>query len=312
LGQILYERNDLDEAMIYLSECITLSQQQNDEETLAYSYTIVARIKQILGEEESALQLIRFAEQQSQKRQLSSKVAIYISLCHARLLLAQGEVEAAYQELQRSDLYNFNHTLQARILLAQCKYEEAGEALDGLFTSSKLSQKIGGMIETQILLALIYQKQSRMFESLKFFERALSLAQKEGYCRLFVDGGPYIGELIEIFLDREQQKGTSLSGSLVEYAKKLLSAIRFSVDDTTLAYKSKFIKFNQSLVEPLRERELEVLYLIAVGLSNQEIAQKMVVAISTVKWHIKNIYSKLNIRSRAEAIALVYKHAQLL
>lgn len=312
LGQIFYERNDLDTAMMYLSECITLSQQQNNEEMLAYSYTLLARIKQVLGEEECALQLIRFAEQQAQKRHLSSRVGIYIALCHTRLLLARGEIESAIQELQRSGLYNFNHPLQARILLAQCKYDEAGEVLDRLFTNSKLSRKIGSMIETQLLLALVYRKQNRMFESLEFFERALSLAQKEGYCRLFVNEGAYIGELIEIFIEREQQKDTSLSGPLVEYAKRLLSTIKIPVDDTTLAYKSKFIKFNQSLVEPLRERELEVLYLIAIGLSNQEIAQRMVVAISTVKWHIKNIYSKLTIRSRAEAIALVHKHVQLL
>jgi LuxR family maltose regulon positive regulatory protein len=167
------------------------------------------------------------------------------------------------------------------------------------------------MIETSMLLALVCQKQAKISEALAFLEQALSWAETEGYFRLFVDEGKCMSEAVGTFIDLQQQREHLLPGSTsISYGKKLLATLRNHPGDSAVPHANKLdklAKLNLTLAEPLKEREIEVLYFIAAGLSNQEIAQKMVVAITTVKWHIKNIYGKLNIRSRAEAIAFVHR-----
>jgi LuxR family maltose regulon positive regulatory protein len=314
MGQLLYERNNLDEALMRLVESITQSQRQGNEEMLTYSYATLARVKQAQGEEENALQFIHLAEQGTQKDAVSFGAAAYVSICRARLFLSQGETAAAQESLRRSKLLsieNFNHTILARILLAQGRYEEAFKRLEQLFRSARKSKKIGSMIETSMLLALVCQKQAKISEALAFLEQALSWAETEGYFRLFVDEGKCMSEAVGTFIDLQQQREHLLPGSTsISYGKKLLATLRNHPGDSAVPHANKLdklAKLNLTLAEPLKEREIEVLYFIAAGLSNQEIAQKMVVAITTVKWHIKNIYGKLNIRSRAEAIAFVHR-----
>jgi LuxR family maltose regulon positive regulatory protein len=248
----------------------------------------------------------------TQKHPVASGTIAYIHICHARLLLSCGETAAALQSLQRSDLLyagSFGQTLFARILLAQGCYQEAFQKLEQLFIIASKAKKIGTMIETQMLLALASQKLERKSESLEFLERALSLAEAGGYFRLLMDEGACMTEAIEAFIDVQQHRDYQRSPALINYGKKLLEALKDYSGDPIFPQSNidKFIRLNLTLAEPLKEREIEILYLIAIGLSNQEIAQKLVVAITTIKWHIKNIYGKLNIRSRAEAIALVHK-----
>jgi len=123
-------------------------------------------------------------------------------------------------------------------------------------------------------------------------EQALTLAEPGGFIRVFVDEGPPMAHLLYEAVTR---------GIAVDYARRLLSA--FSVVETEQTVPAKTLAPAQELIEPLSERELEVLQLIAQGLTNQEVASRLYLSLNTVKAHSRNIYGKLDVHSRVQAVA---------
>ena len=141
-------------------------------------------------------------------------------------------------------------------------------------------------------------REDSLREPLEAERRALALAEGASYVRLFVDEGAPMGALLAQVAERESP--------LAGYAATLLSHFGFSISDFGLDGASPIVNPKspiQNLVEPLSERELEVLRLIADGHSNQAIADRLVVAVSTVKKHVNNIYGKLDVQSRTQALA---------
>jgi LuxR family maltose regulon positive regulatory protein len=130
-----------------------------------------------------------------------------------------------------------------------------------------------------------FQAQDDLQSALSALERALSLAEPEGYVRTFVDQGEAIGRLLRQALSE---------GIAPNYAARLLAAFDAEIELTPPAM--------DALVEPLTEREVEVLRLIAAGLSNPEIAEELFIAVSTVKSHVNHIYGKLGVDNRVQAI----------
>ena len=146
---------------------------------------------------------------------------------------------------------------------------------------------MGIAIELLILQALALQGQNKTAEALDALHRALLLAEPEGYVRTFVDeGAPMVALLRE----------AAARGIATGYVNKLLAVSGVS------EYEGVGLT-DQPLIDPLSERELQVLHLIATGLSNREIAERLVVAVSTVKTHINNIYRKLDVSKRTQAVA---------
>jgi LuxR family maltose regulon positive regulatory protein len=135
-------------------------------------------------------------------------------------------------------------------------------------------------------LALAFQAQGDVDRALSALERALSLAEPEGYVRTFIDEGEPMARLLRRALSQ---------GIAPNYVARLLAALG---EEAELASPAM-----ESLIEPLTERELDVLRLIVAGLSNPEIAEELVIAVSTVKSHINHIYSKLGVTSRTQAVA---------
>jgi LuxR family maltose regulon positive regulatory protein len=140
-----------------------------------------------------------------------------------------------------------------------------------------------------------------MNDALECLEQALTLAEPEGYIRIFVDEGEPMRELIsnwQVGMGRPKDLKEAPT-RLMAYPEKLLKA--FPQYGSPLPDKNK--QANSLLIEPLSARELEVLHLIAEGLSNDGIAQKLFLSTSTVKVHLKHIYGKLQVNSRTQAIA---------
>jgi LuxR family maltose regulon positive regulatory protein len=169
---------------------------------------------------------------------------------------------------------------------------------------------MGDLIEILLLRAMALQAQGAIPVALAALNRALTLAAPEGYVRMFVDEGAHMAALLAQSAECSPQ-----NAPMRTYAERLLSA--FPEADTgarrrgdTDAEDSPGLRVSPSprlpispaLVEPLSEREREVLRLIAAGLSNQAIADRLVVAISTVKKHVNNIYGKLDVQSRTQAL----------
>jgi LuxR family maltose regulon positive regulatory protein len=185
----------------------------------------------------------------------------------------------------------------ARVRIAQgCPAETAG-LLQRLFERAEAGGHTVRAIEVLSLQALGLQARGEMDPAITALERALTLAEPGGFVRTFVDEGPSMARLLYQAVSR----GTAGRDSVAQYASRLLSA--FPVDETERTAPAQETAPVSELIEPLSEREREVLALIAEGLTNPEIAARLFIALNTVKAHAHNIYGKLGVRNRTLAVS---------
>jgi LuxR family maltose regulon positive regulatory protein len=202
----------------------------------------------------------------------------------------------------------FEHFTLARALIARYKTERAPGDLQAalsllarLLQAAETGERNGSVIEILILQSLAYQAQGDQPRALASLERALSLAEPEGYVRIFVDKGEAVRLLIEV---QSRNRDHPLSG----YVDKLLSTFAQPAATTpkskTLApYASAGVKnLKSEIVEPLSERELEVLKLLRSELSGPEIAEQLIVSLNTLRSHTKRIFNKLGVNNRRAAV----------
>jgi LuxR family maltose regulon positive regulatory protein len=295
LGDLLYEWNDLDAAAKQLQRGIELSEREEDRGVWAIGYIPLAHLYQAQGAPDTALKMIQQAEQVARKSNifwLKTRVAAH----RARLWLRQGNVAAAVAWAERCGLRvgadigyrrEGEYATLARIWLAQSKVDQALNLLAWLLDVTEGANLTRSVVEILIIQALAFQShQGKPTAAIIALERALSLAEPEGYIRTFVDEGAPLAHLLH------QAASRSITST---YIRKLLAAFSEATDTVPA--------MPQPLVEPLTERELEVLALIAAGMTNQESAQKLMITVGTVKRHLHNIYSKLNVSHRTQAIA---------
>jgi LuxR family maltose regulon positive regulatory protein len=163
--------------------------------------------------------------------------------------------------------------------------------LERLLKEAEEAGRAGSAIEILELQALAHQAQGDIPAALMPLHQALTLAEPEGYIRIFVDEGPPMAQLL---------REAAARGIMPDYIGKLLAV--FEAEEQKNDGKPN-LPPAQSLIETLSLRELEVLRLIAQGLSNREISKRLFLALNTVKGHNQKIYSKLQVQSRTEAIA---------
>jgi LuxR family maltose regulon positive regulatory protein len=313
LGWLQLEWNDLEGAPQQLMEGIALTNKWSEVASLQ-GYIDLANAKQAQRDIKGANQAIETARQLALKLDVTEMDDILVGTYQARLWVAQGNLEAALRWVDERELslgevegvdrfeqeaghtsISFLRVLEyiplARIYIAQREFDKALAVLKPLLP---MVEKAGWMwfgLEIMTLQAIAYQHQGDTTQALAVLERALTLAEPDGFVRIFIDNGPPLGELLQQAAAR---------GIAVDYVGKLLAAF-FAGEEQGPPESSATPA--STLAEPLSERELEVLQLIAAGLSNREIAEQLVVAISTVKTHLNNIYGKLNVSSRTQAIA---------
>ena len=228
------------------------------------------------------------------------KVRVWVA--QGRLGEAQGWVreQGLSVENELSYLHEFDHITLARVLLACYQSDHAdgsiSEVMGLLERLLKAAEERGGkgsVIEILVLQALAYHAQGDLPAALKPLQLALTLAEPEGYVRMFVDEGPPMAQLLLEAASR---------GIMPDYTGKLLAA--FEAEQPSSAGESPLPTplAVQPLIEPLSQRELEVLRMFKTELSGPEIARELVIALSTVRTHTKSIYNKLNVNNRRAAV----------
>jgi len=296
LGRLSYEFNLLDDAAQNINQCIDLCRQWGDLGLQAVACAMLARLEQVRGNTEEAREAARRAEQLAGEHPLPPRRTILVKSDLARLWLAQGNLERLSQLIKKDGLRVEDeipyqrapeYAILLRALLARSDYEAALALSDRLLRQAETAGRTGLAIEVLILKALSHQGKKDSERALKALGKALSLARPEGYVRSFLDEGEPMTRLLCQVQSRKVGTG---------YEADLLSRIGTIPGMTQPSM--------QLLVEPLTTRELEVLKLIEAGASNQEISEKLVISIPTVKRHISNIYAKLGVTSRTQAIAI--------
>ena len=308
LGDLLREQNELDAADRHLTEGLEMGRKwQIGGDTLRDGYLFQARLKQTQGDMTGAMDVIRQAQELARSYRSVLGFDHPIAACQARLILAQATATGDMGSLEtirhwvgarglRADgsidslNSEYENLVWARLLIAQNKAEQALHILTRLLQAAEAGGRNGRVIEIWILQALVQQALGDSADALTTIERALSRAETAGYVRLFVDEGEPMANLLRLAASR---------GIALDYVGQLLAA--FTMKKTTGLHPSSLI--SQALTEPLSERELEVLRLIAAGLTNQAIAETLVVALGTVKAHTANIFAKLEVHNRTQAVA---------
>jgi LuxR family maltose regulon positive regulatory protein len=293
LSLILREWNDLEAALYYARDGLKVCRRWGQISYLSLAYRAVAKTLQAIGDASGALDAIQQARQVA--TDLPSPIIALVTAWEMQMRLAQGDTAAAWRWAQKSGLsvddelefhrYEEYHTL-ALALIAQGELGEALVLLARLLEMAEAASAVGLAIEVLVLQAIALQAKGQVDQALTTLKRALSLAEPEGYVRTFVDEGEPMARLLRRALSQ---------GIAPNYVARLLAAFDRAVEPT--------LTVAQPLVEPLSERELEVLRLIVVGLSNPEIARELVIAVSTVKSHVNHIYGKLGVESRTRAVA---------
>jgi LuxR family maltose regulon positive regulatory protein len=295
----LIQWDDLEGAMHHVTKAIELGQRGGSVDTLVGAYQTLSMVLQARGDIDGALEAIQKVKQLAQGYNLVSGVS-QLKPSEVRLRLAQGDVSTATRWAQESGLSaddepnyaqrNQYRTL-ARVLIAQGECTESLRLLARLQEAANASGRTDHAIRVLVLQSLAHQAQGNTDQAISALEQAISLAEPEGYVRVFVNEGPAMAALL--------RKAAS-QGIATGYINKLLTA--FGVSESEETEETFPLPHAQPLIEPLSDRELEVLRLVAAGKSNQEIADELVIAVSTVKSHTNHIYGKLDVRGRTQAI----------
>lgn len=302
MGELLYERDDLDSAEDRLTEGMRLAERTGQIGSLVDGYVSFSRMRQARGDTDGALEAAREAERLARSSGVDQFI-VEAAAWKTRLRLAQGGLAAAISEWERvsvSDdapifVQEIEQVVRARLLVARGEYDEALKRLTRMREAAEEEGKKGNAIEILALEALALRARGEKERAVSTLARALALAEPEGYVRTFADeGSPMAAVLSEVL--EAQQRGRLTPDVPAYYLRKILTAIERDASGAATPA-------GVGLREPLSERELEVLVLLAAGESNRQIASELFVALSTVKTHIKNIYGKLNVRNRTQAVS---------
>jgi LuxR family maltose regulon positive regulatory protein len=307
LGRLAVEWYDLDAAARYLTEGIERVERWGEAGAIS-GHASLARVRQAKGDEQGALEAIRAARRLAERFDAMEVDDVSVALRQARFWIAQGNTEAAArwvadrgletdlspetlaEEIANThSIYRFiEYVTLAQVRIAQGRPADALDVLKPLIRAAEQARWVAYAVEALVTKALAHQAQGDGPQALDALERALALAEPGGFVHMFVAKG----EPMERLLYQAAARGIKAN-----YAGTLLAAF------PTVEAPAPSRETPTEMIEPLTEREIEVLQLVAKGLSNREIAQRLFLAVSTVKVHTYNIYGKLGVHSRTQAVA---------
>jgi len=328
MGEVLRIQNDLAAAETYLLKGLRLAGQLSNTAVLAQGYVSLAWLREAQGDTGGALAILDEAEESAQGDAWSRPLTL-LRAHRARLQIAQGDLSAADTwagehasdigqspgSAERLLLWHTEAMTWALLRIRQGRPEEALVALESLRTEAEDAGWLRLRISSTLLMALAWQASGDVKKALALLEEALSLAKPEGDLGLFAEYGLPMARL----LAEGARRATWRNPDLQPHVARLLAELGAN---GSLEPKAQVLRFATEarpaeaartqpiaglsvpaapLVEPLSDRELEVLRLLATGLSNRMIADRLYVSVATVKTHTHHIYAKLGVRDRHQA-----------
>ena len=298
MSEVYRERDDLHAATQHLLRSQELGEHTGLPQNRYRWRVAMARIRQAEGDPAGALDLLNEAERLYMGDFFPNVRPV--PALKARVWIAQGRLGEALgwareQGLSVDDdlsyLREFEHITLARMLLARHQDERAEHSLhqatrllERLLRAAEEGQRTGRVIEILVLQALTRQRLGDIPAALACLERGVTLAEPEGYVRVFIDEGPAMASLL---------RAAAKQGTAGNYVRRLLAAVSETGHDSPV---------KQALIEPLSERELDVLRLLGTELDGPAIARELMVSLNTMRTHTKNIYAKLAVTSRRAAV----------
>jgi LuxR family maltose regulon positive regulatory protein len=298
MSELIRERNDLETASQHLLMSRELGEENGLPQNPYRSRVATARIRQALGDLDGALELLDEAER-LYASDFSPDVRP-VAAVRARVWIAQGKLSEAWgwareHGVTAADelgyLHEFEHATLARLLLAQGTRDRADDRIaaaieltERLLAAAEAGGRRGSAIDILVVQALARHAGDDPAGALTSLARAVALAEPEGYVRVFIDEGPPMVALL---------KRAAKQRNAPSYLRRLQAAA-VTVEGQTPA--------EQPLIEPLSERELEVLRLLESDLDGPDMARELSVSLATVRTHTRNIYAKLGVNSRRAAV----------
>ncbi|MBN1122621.1 MAG: hypothetical protein JXJ17_16205 [Anaerolineae bacterium] len=288
IGYIHYEWNDLEKAAYHFEVSREVSERTGNNDFLTAAHLGMARLKLGQGNIQSAEDAARSAYNLAQEYGLSPQLTARIIACLAQVMIAQGALTEAATWIGQMPVpadphpfYRFMNMIPGWLMLAEGNREPAATHFAG---QVKQAEQMGwqyGIIVGRIYQALAAES---IEEGSDFLTEALETAHSEGMVRSFIDAGQGFVPMLH---------HVAQQGIYPAFVGQILTGLQAD----------RAVPVGDGLLDPLSDREIEVLNLLVAGLTNPEIADQLIVSLGTVKTHVHNIYSKLGVRNRAEAIA---------
>jgi LuxR family maltose regulon positive regulatory protein len=298
LSTLYYEWNDLENANECLEQGLKIAHRSGHAEFEISAYLWMARVRHAQGKSGQAVQALQQARHMLTSGMVPARTTSRITALEVELGYenspADQRAELPANDVCAHPFYRYLGLTQERRLMAAGRKAEARKNLVAMVPRARQSEWIYGLVTLYCLLARAADSTQAAAEPLR---NALELAQPEGYLRTFVDAGTELIPALQL---------TAQQGIYPEYVGKILAAFgteaaRGMLQRETIKAKAK--SPSGQLSEPLTERELEVLRLIAAGCSNRQIAEQLVVSLNTVKSHVHHLCGKLEAGSRTQAVA---------
>src|SRR5215213_4578254 len=287
LARILYEWNDLDTAEQHGQQSLLLARQYEQViDRFLISEVFLARLKLAQGDVAGAADILMRADQSAREQNFVHRMP-EIAAVQVLAFLRQGNLATA-AHLAATHVLSLS---RARVKLAHGDTSTALAVLASWRQQVEAKSWADERLKVLVLQAVALHTHGEKDKAMQMLADALALAEPGGFIRIFVDEGEPMNQLLSEAMAQ---------GLMPDYTGKLLAAFE---TDKQKAKDSSHLSPAQPLLEPLSPRELEVLKLIAQGLSNHEISERLFLALDTVKGHNRRIYDKLQVQRRTEAVA---------
>jgi LuxR family maltose regulon positive regulatory protein len=307
IAQVLYQRNQLEEALQHALPGVEFCRQVIELTELDVALVALAWLREAVGDPDGALEAMEEACRTYSRPDVVA-LAYPAWSDRARLLLTLGRVEEAASWTQEQGLTDHDevsylregdHLVLARVLVAQGQPDRALGLLERLDALATSQGRTGSLIQIRALRALALQAADEHQGALTLLAETLELAAPEGHVRVFVDEGPPMAALLRSLLGtRRRARAAAGAGAGTEHLHRVIQAFQ-----PATAQADSPARAVRRLIEPLTDRELEVLRLLAAGRRNRDIAAELVVTLETVKKHTSHIFDKLGAANRTEAVA---------